>query len=554
MPGLWTRSRSFWGRHHPILRKRLAGLPLLGELIPPRHWWAGVRWREEALVGLNGAWLVIPQAVTFAYLAGLPPEFGLYSAIFVTFFACLWGGSTMVGGPNTAVSILIGLSVAPLAGPGSPLYIQLVLLLSLMVGVLQLLAWLLRLGVFFQYLSPAAIVGIITGVGVQILLASLEGLLGMGGLPEFLPDKLWWLLVAAPGVAQWAGLGLGLLTVAAGMAVRRRYPRATLLVAIGVGWAAGVGYGAWVPQVESELPMVGRIPFSWDLLSAPPMGWEYWVLGLELLPQAALIALIGLAQSLVIAKQLTMEGEEGVDVHRETLAQGVANTLAPFFSSFAGSGSFNRTAVGRSLGARTPLAGMISSVLVLLLVWLLGGWLDTLPVAVMAGVLALVGWGMIKPEEIRRLLGMAEERGPFLATVATVVLLGLEPGILMAVAVSLVPFLLGASRVEFRRVQVGSGTSLEVYGNLFFASLEPFMAELRRLEGVDLILNLRHASYLDSGTAQLILRETRRRREQGRKCIVFAHTSRLETALNRVDTAGELEIVDSLPEARLALM
>jgi SulP family sulfate permease len=126
-------------------------------MLPDFSWRHIVDTRRELLSGVTGAVLVIPQAITFAYLVGLPPEFGLYCAIFVGFFASLLGNTPMVGGPNTAMSILLALTIMPFAGRGSPLYIDYVLLLSVMVGLIQLVIWLLRGAELFRYFSPAAI-------------------------------------------------------------------------------------------------------------------------------------------------------------------------------------------------------------------------------------------------------------------------------------------------------------------------------------------------------------------------------------------------------------
>ena len=131
-------------------------------------------WRTEIFAGLVGALLVIPQGITFAYLGGLPPEYGLYCAIFVALFCSILGSSSMISGPNTAVAILIGAAVLPLAGRGSPVYIHFVFLLCMMVGLIQLFFWLLRGAQIFHYLSPAAISGIYAGAGFLIIMASLD--------------------------------------------------------------------------------------------------------------------------------------------------------------------------------------------------------------------------------------------------------------------------------------------------------------------------------------------------------------------------------------------
>jgi len=124
---------------------------LLREALPDFAWRRRLtHWRTEIFAGFVGAVLVIPQGINFAWLAGMQPEYGLYCAIFVTLFASLLGSSSMMSGPNTAVAILIGAAVLPLAGRGSPVYVDFVFLLCLMVGIVQLLFWLLRAGRLFQ--------------------------------------------------------------------------------------------------------------------------------------------------------------------------------------------------------------------------------------------------------------------------------------------------------------------------------------------------------------------------------------------------------------------
>ena len=123
---------------------------LVREMLPDFSWRKSVDVRQEIIAGLTGALLVIPQAITFAYLAGVQPVYGLYCAVFVGFLSSLFSNSPLVGGPNTAVSIMLGLTAIQFAGSGSPLYIEFVLVLSLLVGLIQLVIWLLRGAVLFR--------------------------------------------------------------------------------------------------------------------------------------------------------------------------------------------------------------------------------------------------------------------------------------------------------------------------------------------------------------------------------------------------------------------
>ena len=205
---------------------------LLKEATPSFAWRRNPgQWRTELVAGLIGAVLVIPQGITFAYLAGMQPEYGLYCAIFVTLFASVLGTSSMMSGPNTAVAILIGTAVLPLAGRGSPVYVDFVFLLCMMVGLIQLLFWLLRVGRIFQYISPAAISGISAGAGFLIVMTALDSILGLSTFSTtFFYEKLYVIASDAMDLVSPYSLGIGLCTIAAGHLGRRYSPRYFLLL------------------------------------------------------------------------------------------------------------------------------------------------------------------------------------------------------------------------------------------------------------------------------------------------------------------------------------
>ncbi|MET0028534.1 MAG: SulP family inorganic anion transporter [Candidatus Thiodiazotropha sp.] len=490
-------------------RDALVLLNRLNELRPwfPRH--AGdTDYRSELFAALVGAILVIPQGITFAYLAGLPPQFGLYTAIFVTFLASLFGTSSMLGGPNTAVAILIGVAVAPYAGRGSPLYIDYVMLLSLMVGLIQLGIWLIRGGRFFMYLSPAAITGITTGVGWILILSSLDGILGLSHARTlFFFEKLAVVLSDAQHLINPYSFFVGAVTVLTGLIARRYVSRYAILVAICAGYLCGLLELALYSQVEMELDLLGHLPIDPLPLSHPPLDPEYLLVGVALVPDALVIALIGLAQSMVIVKHLRSDTDQPIQPDKEVFAQGIANTLAPMFSSFAGSGSFNRTAVNHSLGVRSPFAGIASSGIVLILVLLLGPVLTYLPMAVISGTLLLVGVGMIKSGEIRRLFSWRGELAVFTLTLLSIVFLGLQTGLVVAIALSILKFVLSASRLHVRVQEEAIAVRISVEGHLFYASIDQLGQLLKTHRGENLVLDLSVVSYLDLSATETIARE-----------------------------------------------
>jgi len=490
---------------------------LLREALPDFSWWRKVDVRHELISGLIGALLVIPQAITFAYVTGVAPEYGLYCAVFVGFIASLLGNSPMVGGPNTAVSILIGLTVIPFAGRGSPLYVELVLALSLMVGLIQLLIWLVRGGALFRYLSPSAIVAIKVGVGVWLISSALEGATGLSPMiTKFLYEKYFIIFGGWRELVNPYAAVVSAVTVVAGLLLRERWRRSYIVLGVLIGSAVGGAIYGWIGPVASDLELLGHVTIAALPVQLPVLGPPHWLFLEHAIGAGVAIAVLGLAQSLVIARDLKATVTPNLDLHKEVFAQGMSNTLGPFFSSFAGSGSFNRTAVALEMGARTPLSGLVAAIAVVLLAWLLGPVLTYLPMAVVAGVMVLVGIGMIQLREIRPMLNRVD--GPvFAITLFTVLFIGLETGILVAVVASVIFFVASASKVRLAISHVGEAEHVKVSGNLFYASLDPLAKHLHAHPHAVTALDLSRVSFKDATAMELIERVKRERAGSGGK-------------------------------------
>ncbi len=451
---------------------------LLREVLPDISWHKTVDVRREFIAGLTGALLVIPQAITFAYLAGVQPVYGLYCAVFVGFLSSLFGNSPLVGGPNTAVSILLGLTAIQFAGSGSPLYIEFVLVLSLLVGLIQLVIWLLRGAMLFRYFSPAAISGIKAGVGVLLISSALEGALGLAPLStQFFYEKFYLAIVSWTQLVNPYAVAISAVTIASGLYLKKRWPRSYIIAATVAGSLVGVAICAIAGPVNSQVELLGHVTFQALPFILPHLGPQHWLFLEQAFPNAIAIAVLGLAQSLVIARDLKANVSSDVDLHKEVFAQGISNMLSPFFSTFAGSGSFNRTSVAVEMGARTPLSGMIAAVAVVFIAWALGPFLTGLPMPAIAGVLALVGIGMIQGE--RQSLAYRVEGAVFLVTLLSVLFLGLEVGIFVAIASSVAFFVASVSKVDLAISKVGDQEQIVVDGNLYYASLDRLAKHLR---------------------------------------------------------------------------
>ncbi len=503
------------------------------------------QWRTELVAGLIGAVLVIPQGITFAYLAGMQPEYGLYCAIFVTLFASLLGTSSMMSGPNTAVAILIGTAVLPLAGRGSPVYVDFVFLLCMMVGLIQLLFWLLRAGRIFQYISPAAISGISAGAGFLIVMTSLDSILGLSTFSTtFFYEKLYVIVSDAGDLVSPYSLGIGLTTIAAGYLGRRYSSRYFLLIALGAGYLSGLLVAFIWPQPVTELEYLGRMPLQWLPLNVPTLNMEYLMISTTLIPYAVAIAFIGLAQSLVIVRELKMETDQDIDLDKEVYAQGVANFLAPFFSSFAGAGSFNRTKVNQRLGARTPLSGIAASGFVLVLITLLGPILTYMPMAAMAGTLFIVGVDMIKWLDIKHYAQVRSELIIYLATFVSIMFFGLATGVVAAVVLSVSVFMLRISQLELSLEEKPSGTVLRIKGALFFASISQLTEEFHRHLDENLTVDLQYITHIDQSAVDFFSREAEQMAVRGKQLVLLVN-ARQGQFLNTMGVSRQVKLESS---------
>jgi len=500
-------------------------------------------WRTEVFAGFVGAILVIPQGITYAYLAGLQPEYGLYCAIFVTLFASMLGTSSMISGPNTAVAILIGIAVLPLAGRGSPVYIDFVFLLCLMVGLVQLLFWLLRGARIFQYLSPAAISGISAGAGFLIIMTSLDSILGLATFnTTFFYEKLYIIISDAIDLVNPYSLAIGIATIAGGYIGRRYSPRYFIIIAIITGYLCGMLVAFVWPQPVTELEYLGRMPLQWLPFNVPTINIEYLMTSVTLIPYAIIIAFISLAQSLVIVRELKMETVQDIDLDKEVYAQGVANFLAPFFSGFVGSGSFNRTRANQSLGATTPLSGIASAGFVLILITFLGPILTYMPMATMAGTLFILGADMIKWRDIKHYAQVRSELVIYLATFISIMFFGLTTGVVLAVFLSVSVFMLRISQLELKIVHTGSGIQLNVKGALFFASVAHLTESFHDHMGENLTLDLQYTTHIDQSAVDFFKREARNMAAHGARLTLLINDKQHDF-LKQLGVNGDIDLV-----------
>ena len=318
--------------------------------------------RADTFAGLLGAVLVLPQAIAFANLAGLPPQYGIYTAILPCVIAALAGSSWHVmSGPTNANSLALFAMLAPLAAVGSPAYIGLAMLVTILVGIIQLIVSLLRMGSLANFISPATLMGFTSGAALLIAAYALKDAIGIQ--PEGVQGAgptLMYLGTHLPEASPSAVL-VCLTTLTVSIAVKRWNKKLPfMLIGLIAGTLLAVGINqALDPGMLGNVSMVGAIPSLVPAFDLPEFEWQELP---QLMSIALALSIIALGQSISIARALAARSGQVIDPNREFFGQGLSNVVGGFFSCYLSCGSLNSSLPNLESGARTPLAAVFSAI------------------------------------------------------------------------------------------------------------------------------------------------------------------------------------------------
>jgi len=476
--------------------------------------------------GFIGAVLVLPQAIALATLAGMPPQYGIYASVIPVIIAALWCSSWhSVSGPNTALCVLIAFSVAPFANPGSTEYIGFVLILTLMVGIIQLFVGMLRLGSVLDFISHTVISAIVLSVGLITIIAassSFIGVLSNFGEPFFI--RVYQLFHDIPH-ANLFSLSVGIVTLLVGLLSRLYWRRYSLVIALIAGSICTLILNANYGSATTNIEMIGNLSISLWPFQIPNIDLEDTPIILQLISSAFAIAFLGLMQSVVISRSIAINSNQRIQTNQEIIGQGLSNTIGAFFSSFASSGSFNRSAANYAAGAKTPLAAIVASILLVLFVINASSMIAFMPLPVVAGILMLVGIGLIDMKEIKRAMLSKQESLIFFSTLMVALIFGLNSGVFVGVLLSLISYLWKAStpNISINEHDARDGrlvAEVTISGNLFFGSLryvEKILSNIDK-EGKDkmiILLRTDHLTFVDVPAAIMLVSEAKRWTENG---------------------------------------
>ena len=387
--------------------------------------------RLDVVAGLTVAAMLVPQAMGYAALAGLAPQYGFYAAIPALIVYALVGSSRHLGvGPEPGTAVLAAAAVGGLAGADPARYVALMSMLALLVAAIAIAGALLRLGHLASLLSRPVLVGYITGVGLTLVSSQIAPFTGTEiSADSFFPR--FWQLAHRLGDISPSTLAVGVASLAVILLLRHRYPAVPgmlLAVAAAATFVAIAGWG------DHGVAVIGTIPSGFPTPAWPAMRWADIA---ALLAAAAGIVLVGFTDNVLTARAVARDKGYQIDPNQELFALGAINLAAGVSQGFPVSSSASRTVVPAALGSRTQLVSIIAAVAALVAVLTARSLLAEIPRAALAAVILAAAFHIIDIAGFRELWSLS--RPEFvLAAVSSlgVVVLGVLPGVLVAVGLS----------------------------------------------------------------------------------------------------------------------
>ena len=348
-------------------------------LLPFLPWLKGynrTKFRRDLGAGLTVAVVLIPQAMAYAMLAGLPPVYGLYAAVVAPLMASMWGSLQQLStGPIAILSLLVLTTLSPLAEPGTARYIELALLLAFMVGILYLGIGIFRLGAVMSFISHSTVRGFTSAAALIICATQIPGLLGIDvHRHEYLFPMLYEVVTALPAT-HMPTLIVGLIAFAI-IFVAKKY-RATFPGGLAALILTSIPLFIFEWH-ERGIAVIGPTPAGLPHFLVPALDFNTMSM---LLGSAIVVALVSFAETYSVGKAISAGTKQKVDVNQEFIGQGLANLVGSFFQSYPVSGSFSRTAINFASGAKTWVASVVATLGVIIALLFLTPFIAYIPTA-----------------------------------------------------------------------------------------------------------------------------------------------------------------------------
>ena len=495
--------------------------------------------RADAVAGLTVGVMLIPQGMAYAVIAGLPPIYGLYASLVPPLVYPLFGSSRQLAmGPTAIDMLIVGAGIGALAQVGTERYVALAVVLTAMVGLLQMAMGVMQFGFVANLLSRPVIAGLTTAAAFIISISQLGNLMGVElGSSQYVHVLLW---EAIQHVNQVHPLTLG---IGGGcVALLFLLPRWVPLIPESLVVVIGATLAGWAFELDERgVEVLGAIP---EGLPMP----EVWTVGLSdlntLLPAAITLALVQFMKNVSLGRVFAARHGYTVDANRELIGVGAGNFFGSLFQAIPASGSFSRSAVNDQVGAKSPLANVFAAAVIGLTLLFLTPLFYYLPVPALAAIIIVAGISLIDVHELRNLFQARRRDGTIaLFTVGAILFIGLQEGILLGIGASVVAVLFRISRPNVAELGHVPGTRL-------FRDLDRFEQAVRLADimvlRVDASFSFANAEYFKD----FILEKSER---EGRSVEVVVVDG---SSINDLDTTaiGALfSVVESLEEMGIEL-
>lgn len=414
--------------------------------------------RSDLVAGLTVAAVAVPQAMAYALVAGLPPEYGLYTAIIMTGVGAIFDSSRqLINGPTNAISIAILSALAFIPLENVQERVGAAVFLALCIGLIQTTITLFRLGDMTRYVSHSVIVGFTAGAGLLLVLDQIKNLFGLPAVPDGAHDlfvlRFWASLEQIGSANLWAtalGFGsIGLVLGFRGLKTRMRlalFPDLLLTVIV-------AAFLVWLLDLEQHgVGVVGKIPAKGLRFDLPTIRLEQFR---QLTSSALAIAVLGLLEAIAMAKAIAAQTGQKLDVNQQCLSEGLANLAGSCFQCMPGSGSLTRSAINQQAGAVTQWSGVFSALAVLGTMLVLGPFARFIPKAALAGILIVSAWRMVDRKQlVYHFRATRFDAGIVLATALSAIFISVEFCILVGVLLSFVLFVRRAARLHIAELTV----------------------------------------------------------------------------------------------------
>lgn len=514
--------------------------------------------RKDLVAAFTVAVVAIPQSMAYAIIAGVNPVYGLYTAIVSTIIASAFGSSShLIAGPTNAISLLVASSMRSFMNLDNAY--EMLFLMTFVVGFLQILFGVIKLGKAVNYVSHAVVVGFTAGAGILIALGQLNQWLGISiknsaQMPTM--EKFYYILTHI-GQTNYYSLLLGLLTILIIVSckkINKNLPGSLigiivsiLLVVIFSLDQSGVKLTGEVP---SSLPPFKMIHFNWNSIR-------------EVFSGAIAIAIIGLVEAISISKSISASSRQKIDANQEFIGQGMANITSSFFQCFPGSGSFTRSAINYYGGAATRMSGILSGIFVAAVLVFFAHYAKYISMPSLAGVIMVIAYNMVNKKEMKKVskVGRSDSIAMWVTVCATVLMPDLDWAIYMGIIISIALYLKDTNQVPVKILIPSQGNEnrffekeiefindkvdiliIQIEGNLYFGSAYDLETKLDSLVDKSriFILRMKTVATIDITSLDAIKLFIRHVKEAGGKVILCGVRSGLNLMLVNSNLSDEI--------------